>query len=115
MAYFLDNLKKSVTDGRTPPDWWHDIRKTEERDQARHDRDRPGRKRQGSSLEDASRKAFGKLRGDLFQQFRAAGLDECTALREASRQAQRQVAPSLVHQQPTLARDILATLPVKLP
>ena len=27
MAYLIDNLKKSASDGRTPPDWWHDIRK----------------------------------------------------------------------------------------
>jgi len=115
VAYFLDNLKKSVADGRTPPDWWHDIRKAEELKQARHDRDRFDSKRQASSLEDSSRQAFEKLRGDLFQQFRAAGLDECTALREASRQAQRQIAPKLVHERPELAKDILATLPVKLP
>jgi len=27
MAYLIHNLKKSASDGRTPPDWWHDIRK----------------------------------------------------------------------------------------
>ncbi len=115
VAYFLDNLKKSVADGRTPPDWWLDIRKAEEREQACHDRDGPRKKRPASSVENGSRKAFEKLRGDLFQQFRAAGLDECTALREASRQAQRHVAPATGQERPTLAKEILATLPVKLP
>jgi hypothetical protein len=111
VAYFLDNLKN----GRTPPDWWHDIRKAEELKQAHHDRGRSGRKRQEESLVDASRKAFEELRGDLFQRLRSAGLDECTALREASRRAQRRVAPNPGCERPTLARDILASLPVKLP
>lgn len=115
VAYFLDNLKKSVADGRTPPDWWHDIRKAEERKQARRDRDRFGRKRQASSLEDSSRQAFDQLRDDLFQQLRSAGLDERVALREASRQAQRHFAPKTGHEPPTPAGNILATLPIKLP
>jgi len=115
VAYFLDNLKKSIADGRTAPDWWHDIRKAEELEQAHHDRDRAGRNRQEKSLEDASRTAFEKLRRDLFQQLRSAGLDDCTALREAGRRAQRHVARNPRHERPTLAGDILATLPVKLP
>ena len=115
VAYFLDNLKKSVADGRTPPDWWHDIRKAEDREQARHDRDRPAKKRQGSSLEDSSRQAFDHLRSELFQQLRSAGLDECAALREASRQAQRHFVPKTGHERPTPAGTILATLPIKLP
>lgn len=39
-AYFMDNLKKSVSDGRTPPDWWHDVRKAEQQAQGRRDRRR---------------------------------------------------------------------------
>lgn len=39
-AYFFDNLKKSVVDARTPPDWWHDVRKAEQQAQARRDRRR---------------------------------------------------------------------------
>lgn len=39
-AYFMDNLKKSVTDGRTPPDWWHEVRKAEEQAQGQRDRRR---------------------------------------------------------------------------
>lgn len=39
-AYFLDNLRKSVSDGRTPPDWWHEVRKAEQQAQAKRDRRR---------------------------------------------------------------------------
>jgi hypothetical protein len=30
-AYFLDNVKQAAAGRRTPPDWWHDVRKAEER------------------------------------------------------------------------------------
>lgn len=33
-AYFMDNLRATSDGTRTPPDWWHDIRRAEERAQA---------------------------------------------------------------------------------
>lgn len=30
-AYFVDNVKHAATGSRTPPDWWHDLRKAEQR------------------------------------------------------------------------------------
>ena len=30
MAYFVDSLSKAAQGTRTPPDWWHDIRKAEQ-------------------------------------------------------------------------------------
>ena len=29
MAYFVDNVKHAATGCRTPPDWWHDLRRQE--------------------------------------------------------------------------------------
>ena len=30
MAYFVDSLSKAAQGTRTPPDWWHEIRKAEQ-------------------------------------------------------------------------------------
>ena len=30
-AYFIDNLQEQAAGRRTPPDWWRDLRKQEER------------------------------------------------------------------------------------
>jgi hypothetical protein len=115
-AYFLDNLKKSVADGRTPPDWWHDVRKAEEREQARRDRSRPGQSSAAHTVNTSSRQAFEQVRRDLFQQLQSAGLDERTAFREATRQAQQSGEPKSVRRKDDLApaKNILATLPIKL-
>jgi len=32
-AYFVDNLQKAATGNRTPPDWWHELRSAENREQ----------------------------------------------------------------------------------
>jgi hypothetical protein len=116
VAYFLDNLKKAAAEGRTPPDWWNDIRKAEEREQARHDRNRAGRKKPTVTENEANRQLFERVRGDLFHQLRSAGLDERSALREASRQARRHIEPKTDHQRTNLAptKEILGTLPIKL-
>lgn len=116
VAYFLDNLKKSVSDGRTPPDWWHDVRKAEERKQAERDRKRPGRSDAALTVKASSRQAFEQVRRDLFQQLQSAGLDEQTAFREATRQAQRNGDPKLGRRNDDLAavKNVLATLPIKL-
>lgn len=31
-AYFMDNVKHAAKGGRTPPDWWHELRKSEQRE-----------------------------------------------------------------------------------
>jgi len=32
-AYFVDNLQKAAAGNRTPPDWWHELRSVENREQ----------------------------------------------------------------------------------
>ncbi|MEX0585607.1 MAG: hypothetical protein WD176_03120, partial [Pirellulales bacterium] len=36
-AYFIDNVKHAAVGTRTPPDWWHELRKAEQRRQAASD------------------------------------------------------------------------------
>ena len=38
-AYFVDNLKEQAAGRRTPPDWWRNLRKEEERRRWQADRD----------------------------------------------------------------------------
>jgi hypothetical protein len=113
VAYFLDNLQKSQSAGRTPPDWWHDIRKQEERRQAASDRGRHAPR--SAAVSAASREAFEQIRRKVFEQLRADGLDAPTALREAARRAQRDSSPGSHPKFSglTSAGTILPALPLK--
>jgi len=116
MAYLIDNLKKSASDGRTPPDWWHDIRKAEEQKRDSLARQQAMTAVPSSSPTTGGRHVFEQIRNDLVAAYRAAGLNDATALREASREAQRRTSArkqGLSHSVPS-AKDILATLPLKL-
>lgn len=113
-AYFLDNVKHAATDGRTPPDWWHDIRKAEERQQANRDRQRHHRSR--TRVTSIGRETFDRIRSDVFEQLRSQGWNDDTALREATRQAQQQTRPESVDRRGRLTstQAVLDTLPFKL-
>jgi len=116
VAYLLDNLKKSMTDGRTPPDWWHGIRMAEETKQATIHRNKRSLKHPDDSRNHASREAFDKVRRELFLEFRSAGLDEDVANREASRRATSRTATAAGDKKADLAsvKEILAHVPIKL-
>ena len=116
MAYLIDNLKKSTSDGRTPPDWWHDIRKAEEKKQDSLTRQQAMTAVPSSSSETGGRQVFEQVRNDLVTAYLAAGLDDATALREASREAQRRIAAPKRDRSDDVpsAKDILAKLPFKL-
>ena len=116
MAYLIDNLKKSASDGRTPPDWWHDIRKAEEKKQDSLARQQSMTAVPSSSSETGGRQVFEQVRNDLVTAYLAAGLDDETALREASREAQRRIAAPKHGRSDNVpsTKDILATLPLKL-
>ena len=51
MAYLVDSVKKAHAGQRTPPDWWHDVRRAEQKQ---------------ADLSDESRKLFDQLRAELF-------------------------------------------------
>jgi hypothetical protein len=116
MAYLIDNLKKSASDGRTPPDWWHGIRKAEEQQQDALARQQSMTAVPSSSPTTGGRQVFEQVRNDLVAAYMAAGLDNATAQREASREAQRRIAAPKHGRSDKVpsAKHILATLPLKL-
>ncbi len=117
VAYFLDNVKKSSEEGRTPPDWWLDIRKAEERRQGHSDRKRSAVVQRQASSDTGGRELFDRIRGELFSQLQSSGLDEQSALAEANRQARDRVAAYSNGTRPKLtsAKAVLSSLPIKFP
>ena len=83
-AYLMDNLNKVALGTRTPPDWWAEMRKEEERRQAHRDRHR--RDVEGKSAMPArAMDAFEDIEQAVFEQFRTAGQTESVAKENASR------------------------------
>jgi hypothetical protein len=115
-AYFLDNVKQSAVGTRTPPDWWHDVRRAEERRQALQDRTRGSQSTKASSVAAASRRTFDAIRQSIFGELQSAGWPTSAAQREATRRAQRECgpSPSACPQHPAAAGTVLARLPFKL-
>lgn len=87
-AYFIDNVQHAHNDGRTPPDWWHELRTAEQKAQAAEDR-RRRRETAEAAAEDQlpaeAKAAFTKIVDGLFQQFQAAGQPPETARMNARR------------------------------
>lgn len=111
-AFLMDNLKHAATSGRTPPDWWHEIRKAEERQQAEGDRRRTGK--DGIS-QPSGRAAFDRIRGEVFEQLASQGWSENVALSEATRRAQQhgRRASEKERKSLTSAQVVLSSLPLK--
>jgi hypothetical protein len=116
MAYFIDNLKKSMSDGRTPPDWWHDIRKAEERKRDSFERQQAISAIPRPTPTDGGRQVFEQIRNELAKAYTAAGLNDEVALREASREARRRMTDPKkgCSSDVASAKDILEKLPLKL-
>ena len=51
MAYFVDSVSKAHKGRRTPPDWWHEVRRRESREK---------------TFSQESRKVFNRIRSELF-------------------------------------------------
>ena len=85
-AFLVDNLKNATKGKRTPPDWWHEVRQTEARIQA---------KSQVASAEmtpsavpelsDEARQAYERIAKEMFAVFRAGGQPESAAKVNAER------------------------------
>ena len=112
-AFLLDNLKHAAASGRTPPDWWHEVRKAEEHKQAVGDRRRSSNNRTPPAA--SGRATFDRIRGEIFEQLASQGWSEPAALREASRQAQQhgRQFPGNDRQSLTSAQAVLDSLPLK--
>ncbi len=114
MAYLVDNLKKAASDGRTPPDWWHDIRRAEERKWNLPKRETAAEA--ANSKVTGSRQAFEQVRDELVRTYQATGLDEKTATLAASHEIRRRKAKRTAKANDTVptTKDILANIPLKL-
>lgn len=88
-AYFIDNLKQQASGNRTPPDWWRELRKQEERrhfeeTKGRHDTERGFEKAFDEYLKTEAREAFERVMNRLFQDLRSGGQSEPDARENAS-------------------------------
>ncbi len=83
-AYFIDNLKAAKASRRTPPDWWHELRKQELARQREQEREKAQLFRsEGDAFEeylrDEAREAFDQVMGRLLDEFQKSGrtVNEC--------------------------------------
>jgi len=96
-AYFVDNVKHAAAGNRTPPDWWHEVRKAERT--ALEKRLAPvicgigdtNEIDDGVQLVDESRQLHEKVRADLFSDFLATGATYADAAAKADRLARHHV------------------------
>ena len=89
-AYLVDNLKNARLGKRTPPDWWHDVRKAEAKAVA--DRLRGTgksqaheRRRDGQPEDPESKELLARVRDEMLRCFLAAGQPRHVAASNADR------------------------------
>ena len=76
-AFLIDNLNHASKGMRLPPDWWHDIRRAEDRARAKLARDkRVGNKPDRNSLPEKAIASFDNLQDTVFDYFLATGQNE---------------------------------------
>jgi hypothetical protein len=84
-AYFIDNLKAQAARTRTPPDWWRDLRKEEERRKWQADREEPKTAVMGfdaafdAYLQTEAREAFQRVTDRVFHDLTSGGQSESEA------------------------------------
>jgi hypothetical protein len=88
-AYFVDNLKAQASRNRTPPDWWRELRKQEERRRWKADQETADRSQEfdqvfNTYLETEAREAFERVMDRLFQDLKAGGQPETDAWQNAT-------------------------------
>lgn len=87
MAYLMDNLKHAKAGTRTPPDWWHEVRRAEERERAERARERRRSPQNSDRLPEQAMDSLSDVHETIFEQFRSAGQSEAVARRNAQRYA----------------------------
>lgn len=84
-AYLVDNLKNAEQGTRTAPDWWHDIRKAEERANATRAKDLAPSCQENAKVPIKAMESLEDLNESIFQHFIAAGQAPDVALVNAKR------------------------------
>jgi hypothetical protein len=90
-AFFVDNVTQAQAGKRTPPDWWYEVRKAEERARAERGRNKRSASREPPILSTESSQVYERIRNDMFGHFLAAGQSEKDAKRNAERFAHERV------------------------
>jgi hypothetical protein len=85
-AYFVDNLREQAAGKRTPPDWWRELRKEEERRRWQADRgerdahaDHAFESAFDAYLKTEAREAFDRVMNRIFQDLKVDGQSESEA------------------------------------
>ncbi len=91
-AFLVDNLKNAANGKRTPPDWWHDVRRAEARLQAKAQAASAGISLNAPpDLTDEARQAYERIAKEMFTVFRAGGQAEPAAKNNAEKFAREYV------------------------
>ena len=89
MAYFVDNVKHAATGSRTPPDWWHDLRRQERCTQRRPNSPKfPARPFQSAHVATGNVPPDDSLCSEFAACFSAAGQSDDVARQNATRISQ---------------------------
>ena len=86
-AYLTDNLKQAARGGRTPPDWWAEVRKAEQRSRAEHAKKHRPRVLTGEPSSQATN-VIDDVHQTIFRTFLAAGQTEAVARGNAAQYEQ---------------------------
>jgi hypothetical protein len=79
-AFLVDNLKNAAKGNRTPPDWWHEVRRGEARIPAKSQAASAELTLSaGSDLSDEAHQAYERIAKEMFAVFRAGGQPESAA------------------------------------
>ena len=91
-AFLVDNLKSAAKGNRTPPDWWHEVRRAEARKDAKSEVVSAGMTLNAPpDLADEARQAYEKVAKEMFAVFRAGGQPESAAKDNAEKIAREYV------------------------
>jgi hypothetical protein len=90
-AYLMDNLKHAAAGKRTPPDWWREIRRAEDRRDAERRQNQADPARRIVPLPEKAIEAIDTVHEALLKQFMAAGQPRATARQNAQRFRAEQV------------------------
>jgi len=77
-AYLRDNLNHASKGNRLPPDWWHDIRRAEERARAKASREKrlESKPNKQASMPEKAISTFDELSSSIFDHFLSGGQSE---------------------------------------
>jgi len=111
-AFFIDNLQKAVSERRTPPDWWRELRKQEERqreEQARFTPERDQSTNRDHSFEvylrQEAREIFERTMQRVFDELKSSGQAEPAARENAEYIARMHLHRQFLREHPEHAND----------